>query len=252
MAAPETRPPPLRAIACEWGRIGTVGFGGPPAHISLLRGLVVDRRRWVDEREFEDGLAAVNLLPGPASTQLAILTAWRAHGAAGALVGGLSFIVPGLVLIIALAALFLGAPPEWLRGVGAGAGAAVAAVAVQAGWSLLAPAWARATPGARARFVVYASLGGASAATVGPWLVLVLLACGLAEVLLRRGAAAAIAPFPALLAAAAGGTMASLTWVALKVGALSYGGGFVIVPLMQADAVERRAPMPDSHQPRST
>lgn len=246
MAAPETRPPPLRAIAREWGRIGTVGFGGPPAHISLLRELVVDRRRWVGEREFEDGLAAVNLLPGPASTQLAILTAWRAHGAAGALVGGLSFIAPGLVLIIALAALFLGAPPEWLRGVGAGAGAAVAAVAVQAGWSLLAPAWARAARGVRARFVVYAMLGGASAATVGPWLVLVLVACGLAEVLWRRGTAAGIAPFPALLAAAAGGTMASLAWVAFKVGALSYGGGFVIVPLMQGDAVERHGWMTDA------
>ena len=60
----------------------------------------------VDHREFEDGIAATNLLPGPASTQLAILCAWRLRGPAGAIVGGLCFIVPGLVVILALSVLF--------------------------------------------------------------------------------------------------------------------------------------------------
>ena len=110
------RVPTLGAIARAWGRIGIVGFGGPPAHIALLRELVVDRRRWMRPEQFEDGLAAVNLLPGPASTQLAIYAAWRVRGLAGALVGGLAFIIPGLVLIVALAALFLGSPPDWIRG----------------------------------------------------------------------------------------------------------------------------------------
>lgn len=232
--------PTLGAVAREWGRIGMVGFGGPPAHIALLRDLVVDRRSWMRAEQFEEGLAAVNLLPGPASTQLAIFTAWRTHGVAGALVGGLCFIVPGLVLIVALAAFFLGSPPDWIRGAGAGAGAAVAAVAVHAGLSLVRPAWSRVASGARWRSVVYALLGGAAAATLGPWLVVVLLACGAVEVGWRQlSGGLSVAPFPALvLAAAAGGTLASLSWVAFKVGALSYGGGFVIIPLMQADAVE--------------
>jgi chromate transporter len=241
--------PTLGAIARAWGRIGIVGFGGPPAHIALLRSLVVDRRRWLRPEQFEDGLAAVNLLPGPASTQLAIYTAWRAGGTAGALVGGLAFILPGLVLIVALAALFLGSPPEWVRGAGAGAGAAVAAVAVHAGLSLLRPAWARVAPGVRWRFGVYALLGAVSAATLGPWLVGVLLACGVVELGRRRlaGGGLSVAPFPALaLIAASGGTFASLAWVAFKVGALSYGGGFVIIPLMQADAVERHGWMTDT------
>lgn len=249
MGEPETSRPTLGAVAREWGRIGVVGFGGPPAHISLLRELVVDRRRWVGEKQFEDGIAAVNLLPGPASTQLAILTAWRTRGAAGALVGGASFVLPGLVLIVVLAALFLGSPPDWIRGAGAGAGAAVAAVAVHAGLTLLVPAWRRVAEAARWRFVGYALLGAAAAATLGPWLVLVLLGCGLVEVAWRRlsGGVLAVAPFPALLAAAVtGGTLASVAWVALKVGALSYGGGFVIVPLMQADAVERYGWMTDA------
>ena len=152
--------PTLGAVARAWGRIGIVGFGGPPAHIALLRELVVDRRRWMPAEQFEDGLAAANLLPGPASTQLAIYTAWRTRGLAGALVGGLGFILPGLVLIVALAALFLGSPPDWIRGAGAGAGAAVAAVAVHAGLLLLRPAWHRVGSDVRRRFVAYALLGG--------------------------------------------------------------------------------------------
>lgn len=82
------------------GASGCIGFGGPPAHIALLRELCVTRRGWLDDREFEDAIAATNLLPGPASTQLVIHRAWRLRGIAGALVGGVSFIVPGLVLIL--------------------------------------------------------------------------------------------------------------------------------------------------------
>ncbi|MCW2955028.1 MAG: Chromate transporter, partial [Conexibacter sp.] len=133
--------PSIRDVAREWTRIGCVGFGGPPAHIALFRELCVERRGWITADEFEDAIAATNLLPGPGSTQLAIFCAWRLRGVRGALVGGVGFILPGLVLILALAALFLAAaPPAWVRGAGAGAGSAVAAVALQAGRALLLPA----------------------------------------------------------------------------------------------------------------
>src|SRR5262245_20385344 len=150
-SSPADRPAPsLPVILREWGRIGCVGFGGPPTHIRMLRDLCVSRRGWLDATEFEDALAACNLLPGPASTQLAIFCAWRLRGRAGALAGGAAFILPGLALILVLAAVFLsGTPPLWVRGAGAGAGAAVAAVAVQAGSSLIPASWARAS-GARA------------------------------------------------------------------------------------------------------
>jgi chromate transporter len=59
----------------EWGRMGCIGFGGPPTHIKLLRQLCVERRGWIEATEFEDAVAACNLLPGPASTQLAIFCA---------------------------------------------------------------------------------------------------------------------------------------------------------------------------------
>jgi chromate transporter len=233
--------PGLSVLVREWGRIGCIGFGGPPAHIALLRELCVTRRGWLSDHEFEDAIAATNLLPGPASTQLAIYCAWRLRGMAGALAGGLSFIVPGLILILALAALFLAAsPPDWVLGAGAGSGAAVAAVALQAAASLAPASWRRAA--ARHRWVLYALAGAISAATVGAWLVLILLACGSIEVTLRRvhanHGAAHIHAGPLLAAAAAtSGGLLALSWVAFKVGALSYGGGFVIIPLMQHDAV---------------
>jgi chromate transporter len=103
LTAEEARagPPALLTVAREWGRIGCIGFGGPPAHIALLRQLCVERRGWLEPREFEDAIAACNLLPGPASTQLAIFCAWRLRGRTGALVGGACLIIPGLILILA-------------------------------------------------------------------------------------------------------------------------------------------------------
>jgi chromate transporter len=234
---------PLATILREWGRIGCIGFGGPPTHIALLRELCVRKNGWLTEKDFEDAIAACNLLPGPASTQLAIYCAWRLRGRVGALGGAFAFIVPGLILIVALAAVFLSSsPPRLVLGVGAGAGAAVAAVALQAGWGLVPTSWTRAGRGSRTRWTVYLVAGGVAAATLGPWLVLVLLACGGIELALRHnlfaGRTPAFIPIPLIaVAAGAGGGLLALAWVAFKVGALSYGGGFVIVPLMQADAV---------------
>jgi chromate transporter len=289
----------LAVIAREWGRIGCIGFGGPPAHIALLRTLCVRDRGWLTGTEFEDGVAVCNLLPGPASTQLAIYCAWRLRGPAGALVGGFCFIFPGLVIILALATLFLAArPPGWVSGAALGAGAAVPAVAVAAALALAPASWRRAGQppaghagaaeghahpgdgarggGARAgrsgtgathgdetwddganpgraepvrarsagvRWGVYLAAGAAAGALLGLWLVLVLAACGLIEVTMRSRALARPRPPPrgAVLLAAGGtfavGGLTAVAWVAFKVGALSYGGGFVIIPLMQRDAV---------------
>jgi chromate transporter len=129
-------------------------------------------------------------------------------------------------------------------------------VAVQAGWSLTGPSWKRAagSRSQRARWAGYALAGGAAAATIGPWLVLVLLGCGVIEMavqaqaqapglrafalppLLAARSALAAGPARAIAAAAGAGVLLPVAWTALKVGALSFGGGFVIIPLMQADA----------------
>src|SRR5579875_4192215 len=136
---------PLAPVAREWTRIGVTGFGGPPAHIALLRELMVERTRWMSAAEFQDANAACGLLPGPASTQMALFCAYRVAGAPGVLVGGIGFIAPAVVLIVALSLLFLAHhPPLWIRGAGAGAGAAMAAVAVHAARGFVAPSLARA------------------------------------------------------------------------------------------------------------
>jgi len=240
---PDARPDvALGTIAKEWGRIGCTGFGGPPTHIAMLRRLAVEREGWLDETEFEDAIAATNLLPGPASTQLAIFCAWRLRGLPGALLGGACFICPGLAVIIGLAAVFLASsPPTWIKGAALGAGAAVAPVAVNAALGLIPASWRRVgrARARRVRWIVYGVLGGVAAATVGTFLVLVLLGCGLVEVALSG----AVRPpenlkaFVAPLGVVVTGGLGALAWVALKVGALSFGGGFVIIPLMQADAV---------------
>ena len=245
--------PSLLAIARAWGRIGATGFGGPPTHIALLRELCVEREGWLTDEAFEQAVGATALLPGPASTQLAIYCAWRLRGPAGALVGGACFIAPGLVIILALSGLFLARrPPSWVRGAGAGAGAAVPAVAVWAGLLLARPIWERTRGTRRIRVLAYAAAGAAAAAALGPWLVAVLVGCGAAETLVARSSspapasrprsdpgedAAAPLLWPLPLVATGTGGAAALAWTALKVGALSFGGGFVIVPLMQSDAV---------------
>ena len=212
----------------------------------------------MDHGAFEDANAACSLLPGPSSTQLAIFCAYRVAGWPGAIVGGLGFIVPAVVLVLALSVVFLSSsPPDWIRGAGAGAGRrgrrgrrprrdrpAAAELRPRSRDRRLAPRW-----------FAYGAAGGIAAATIGPWLVLVLLGCGILELLIRRagaeGPAALIAPLLALpksafagatgelapLAVVATGTVGDLAWTALKVGALSFGGGFVIIPLMQGDAV---------------
>ena len=161
---PDARPDvALGTIAKEWGRIGCTGFGGPPTHIAMLRRLAVEREGWIDETEFEDAIAATNLLPGPASTQLAIFCAWRLRGLPGALVGGACFICPGLAIIIGLAAVFLASnPPTWVKGAALGAGAAVAPVAVNAALGLIPASWRRVGPvrARRVRWVAYAVAGG--------------------------------------------------------------------------------------------
>jgi chromate transporter len=256
---------PLPKIAREWGRIGITGFGGPPTHIALLRRLCVTSRGWLTEEEFEDGIAAVNMLPGPSSTQLTIFCAWRLGGPLGALVGGACFILPGFVAIVLLSTLFLRAhPPLAIAGAAAGAGAAVPVVALAAATALLPASWRRASSAAsqraaRARWAVYAAAGVAASATppVAPWLVGVLVACGAIEAWTEVGERRRQLPAPgrrhtrapALLSMAAAmraghallrtgaADLPPLIWVAFKVGALSFGGGFVIIPLMQHDVV---------------
>lgn len=244
----------LVEVGLQWGRIGCIGFGGPPAHISLLRELCVKKKSWLTDDYFEDAIATCNLLPGPASTQLSILCAWTVAGIPGAIIGGLAFILPGLVAIIALSSLFLAsAPPEWVLAVGAGASSALVAVALHAGFSVVPNSWKRTQ--SKFRWVGYVIVGALASVFAGSGVVIVLLVCGFVELFYRRVfpqlLSLSIAHFALLVGALEAGALRrgidnSLMWVAFKVGALSYGGGFVIIPMMFNDAVHQFAWMTES------
>ena len=195
----------------------------------------------MDAREFEDANAACGLLPGPASTQLAIFCAYRVAGPAGAIVGGLGFIVPAVVLVLALSLLFL----SQRRPCGCAAPAPApgrrsprSRCRRRVGWSV--PSLARVVERPRPA----GPLGGLRRRRRAP------RRAGRA----LRGAGAAGCGAVETAGAAAGrpagrwparsrprwrprGGLGALAWTAFKVGALSFGGGFVIIPLMQYDAV---------------
>ncbi len=232
----------LLTLIRHWSRLGALGFGGPPAHIAMLRTLCVNEHEWLPAQEFEHAVATTGLLPGPASTQLAIYCAWRLRGWLGAIIGGLCFIVPGLILILALTALFFAHhPSKYLLGAALGAGAVVPAIAFSTALSLLGPSYqsVHADSARRVRWSIYVLLGIVTSIFSPEFVVLTLIGSGVIEVLVRtaRGRQHLAAVSLGTTHAVVLGGFATLAWVAFKVGALSYGGGFVIIPLMQHDVV---------------
>lgn len=96
----DVAPASLREVAGCYLRLGTTAFGGPAAHIAFMRSELVVRRRWVGEAEMLDLIGAASVLPGPTSTEVAMMLARRRRGWAGLLVGGICFILPSAVLVV--------------------------------------------------------------------------------------------------------------------------------------------------------
>ena len=93
-------------VARLFVRLGVIGFGGPAAHIAMMRDEVVRRRAWLDDTEFLELVGATNLIPGPNSTELAIHLGHRRAGFRGLLVAGLCFIAPAVLIVGTLAWLY--------------------------------------------------------------------------------------------------------------------------------------------------
>ncbi|MBY4891244.1 chromate efflux transporter [Rhodobacteraceae bacterium N5(2021)] len=98
--------PSLADATRVWARIGLLSFGGPAAQIALMHKEVVEARGWLSERQFLNALSFCMLLPGPEAMQLATYAGWRLHGTLGGLIAGLLFVLPGAVVIMALAAVY--------------------------------------------------------------------------------------------------------------------------------------------------
>lgn len=89
-----------------WLRIGLLSFGGPAAQIALMHREIVDKKQWLSERQYLNALSFCMLLPGPEAMQLATYVGWRLHGTIGGLIAGLLFVLPGAIVVFALAAIY--------------------------------------------------------------------------------------------------------------------------------------------------
>lgn len=99
MSAP---PPSFADALATWAKIGVLSFGGPAGQIALMHRVLVDEKKWIDERSYLSALNFCMLLPGPEAMQLATYVGWRLHGVAGGLAAGLLFVLPGAAVVLAL------------------------------------------------------------------------------------------------------------------------------------------------------
>lgn len=98
---------PLLEVISLFLKLGVTSFGGPAAHIALMHEETVNRKKWINDEEFLDLLGATNLIPGPNSTEMAIHLSYKRAGWKGLIFGGISFILPAVLIVIFLASLYL-------------------------------------------------------------------------------------------------------------------------------------------------
>ena len=220
-------------------KLGVTAFGGPAAHVALMRREVVERRHWVDGARFERMFAACNLIPGPSSTELAIYLGYKRAGWRALLLAGSLFILPAMLLMLVIAWAYrrfgAGHPAT---GILYGVRPVIVGIVV---WALID--LSRRLVKRRALLALSLAAAGVALVNVNP--VLILIAGGLlvAAITLRpRAAGAAALGLPAPLAVASLGPVATgklltvfLTF--LKIGAISFGSGYVLLAFLRADFV---------------
>ncbi len=233
----------LAEVARLFLRLGTTAFGGPAAHIAMMHDEVVTRRRWVNEQEFLDMVGATNLIPGPNSTELAIHLGHRRAHWRGLVVAGVCFIAPAAVIVLALAWAYVRyGTTDVGEGVLYGIKPVVIAIVVQALLTLGRTA-------AKTRLLIAVGLAAVAAYLAGVN-ELVVLAAGAAIVAIVRAIARprgnglnAFVVWPLLAGPVAPtGVPVDLTTLFatfLKIGAVLYGGGYVLLAFLRGDIVER-------------
>jgi len=231
----------LAEIAKEFLRLGFVAYGGPAAHIAMMEERFVRRLEWVSRERFLDLLGAVNLLPGPSSTELAIYLGEVRGGLPGLVVAGACFILPAAVLVVGLAWAYgrFGAVPQ-IAGLSFGIKPVVVALIAQAVWNLGRAALK--SPGLAALAVAVVAL-----ATVGMPVLGLLIGAGLLWMLLREArrlanpGARVTAGLSGLFATGTGSVVgiAPLWLYFLKIGAVLFGSGYVLLAVLRADLVVR-------------
>jgi chromate transporter len=249
----------LRELAALFLRLGTIAFGGPAAHIAMMEDEVVRRRGWISHEAFLDMVGACNLIPGPNSTEMAIHIGHRRAGFTGLAVAGACFIVPAvaITIIVAWAYVRFGSMPQ-VAGTLYGIKPVIIAVVVQALWRL----WPSA---ARTRLLIAVTIAATVAALAGIDEIAILFAAGIITIGIAialnpprpRGgvmAPAVVTPLampaaPAVTTAVARATVIASTvapfslgtmfLIFVKIGAVLFGSGYVLLAFLQADFVDR-------------
>lgn len=238
----------LGEVARLFLKLGLIGFGGPAAHIAMMREEVVRRRGWMDDQRFLDLLGATNLIPGPNSTEMTIHIGYERAGRRGLVVAGTLFILPSMVIVLAFAWAYMrfGTRPE-AGAIMYGIKPVIIAIVIQA----LIALGRTAVKDALTAIAVLAVLG---LFLLGANELLLLLLVGLLVMLVRnlrrlrqRGAGPALAllsglgagPLMAAATPAAPVTLLGLFLVFLKIGSVLYGSGYVLLAFLRSDLVNR-------------
>jgi len=235
----------LAELALVFLKLGTIAFGGPAAHIAMMEDEFVRKRHWISEAEFLDRLAAASLIPGPSSTEVAIFIGQSKRGWTGLLVGGCCFIIPAAVLVTLIAAIYAryGSLPQ-VAGVLYGIKPAVIAIILQALWSLSRTAIkSRLLAAIGVVAVVLNSVG------VAPLIVLAIsgiAASAMAWVKKPRAVAVlalqSFGPTRFLLGTVAGvaapASLVRLFLPFLKIGAIVFGSGYVLLAFLRAEFIQ--------------
>ncbi len=236
------RPCTLRELIAYFARLGTFGFGGPIALAGYMQRDLVERRRWISEQEYKEGLSLAQLAPGPLAAQLAIYLGWARAGIVGATSVAVAFIAPSFLMVLALSALYVrfGGLP-WMLGAFYGIGAAVIAVIARATVKL-----ARLTLGRSAVLWGICCLSAAVTAWTESEIFSLFIVAGLVNMAVRThprralGAAAAILPWRSVAALAASPTdLGTIFWFFAKAGSVVFGSGLAIVPFLHGGAVQQ-------------
>lgn len=231
----------LKEVILLFLKLGFTAFGGPAAHIGMMHDEVVKRRKWMDEQEFLDLLGATNLIPGPNSTEMAIHLSFKRAGWRGLILGGLSFIIPAMMIVLVLAWLYVqyGSYPqaEWLL---YGIKPVVIAVVLQALWSLGGKAIKDKLTAVMVIIVVILYWFGVNeiALLFGGGFVLLLLkninntSFNKMAGFILPGSALTVLP-----QAISGVQLPLLFFIFLKIGSVLYGSGYVLLAFLRSDFV---------------
>jgi len=230
----------VKDLALAFLRLGFTAFGGPAAHIAMMEDEFVRRRSWLDRAQFIDLVGAAGLIPGPSSTEVALYIGYRRAGWRGLLIAGACFILPAALIVTAIAWAYVrfGRLPA-VGGALYGIKAVIIAIVAQA---LVAFAWSA----LKSRWLVVLAVGAAVASVLGapPVAVLVLAGSACAALRAARGSRSDAAFLmwmgggASTFVGAAGG-LGKLFLIFLKVGAVVFGSGYVLLAFLRADLVEQ-------------